>query len=70
MVNFNEPQWKPVPDNFEQNTGNGCNCPKCGKRAEKVKTTMRSEYHGTQFTYDLRCTCGQYWQCWNYVTSD
>jgi transcription elongation factor Elf1 len=71
MVKFKPPEWKPLSPDFEKNTDNGANCPKCGKRAAQVKTEQRSEYHGTQITYTLQCgQCGQYWQCWTYVTSD
>jgi len=69
-MKFNPPEWKPLYAEFEDRTGNGANCPKCGQRAVEVRTTMKNEYGGTQFTHDLHCTCGQYWQCWSYVSAD
>lgn len=69
-MQFKKPEWKPLYVEFEKRTGNGANCPKCGKRAIEHKTEMKNEYGGTQVTHWLKCECGQYWQCWSYVPAD
>ena len=70
MVKFNAPQWRDLSENFEKNTDNGAQCPKCCNRAVSVRTKSKKEYGGTLVTHELKCSCGQYWYCTSYVGSD
>lgn len=70
MVKFKPAEWKELYAEFEARTGNGANCPKCGKRAIEHCTTLENEYGGTKLTHRLRCECGQYFVVHSYVNAD
>lgn len=70
MVKFNPPEWKPLYSQFEERTGNGANCPKCGKRAVEHRITSENDYGGTKIKHELKCDCGQYFVVHSYVPGD
>lgn len=70
MAKFNPTKWHPVGKDFEKITGNGCNCPKCGKRAIELMTKHHNDYGGTLSTHNLRCECGQYFYVTSYTSAD